>query len=142
MKAIAIINLKGGVGKTVTAINVAAILAQDYGKRVLLVDSDLRGPSIKGLLQITKPSIGLDEYLEDPTTPVKFLRYGKDHLYVLAGDNAIHSPTPLLQRDVLHSFLHPDLVLRLERGECRAGGGGGRSYALVPADELSRALAR
>ncbi|KAK3124480.1 hypothetical protein QOZ80_7BG0587090 [Eleusine coracana subsp. coracana] len=43
---------------------------------------------------------------------------------------------------LLHSFLHPDLVLRLERGECRAGGGGGRSYALVPADELSRALAR
>ncbi|ONM51410.1 ubiquitin-specific protease 8 [Zea mays] len=45
---------------------------------------------------------------------------------------------------LLHSLLHPDLVLRLERGECRAGGGngGGRSYALVPADELSRALAR
>ncbi|XP_062188295.1 ubiquitin carboxyl-terminal hydrolase 8-like [Phragmites australis] len=42
---------------------------------------------------------------------------------------------------LLHSLLHPDLVLRLERGECRAGGGG-RSYALVPADELSRALAR
>ncbi|PVH63452.1 hypothetical protein PAHAL_2G031500 [Panicum hallii] len=48
---------------------------------------------------------------------------------------------------LLHSFLHPDLVLRLERGDGRAGGGaggaaGGRSYALVPADELSRALAR
>lgn len=40
MKAIAIINLKGGVGKTVTAINVAAILAQDYNKRVLVVDAD------------------------------------------------------------------------------------------------------
>uniref|UniRef100_A0A0D9WVP5 Ubiquitin carboxyl-terminal hydrolase n=1 Tax=Leersia perrieri TaxID=77586 RepID=A0A0D9WVP5_9ORYZ len=46
---------------------------------------------------------------------------------------------------LLHSFLHPDLVLRLERGGCRGGGGGGaggRSYALVPADELSRVLAR
>jgi ubiquitin carboxyl-terminal hydrolase 4/11/15 len=47
---------------------------------------------------------------------------------------------------LLHSFLHPDLVLRLERGDGRGGGsgggGGGRSYALVPADELSRALAR
>ncbi|KAL5197971.1 hypothetical protein ABZP36_001483 [Zizania latifolia] len=45
---------------------------------------------------------------------------------------------------LLHCFLHPDLVLRLERGECHGAGGGagGRSYALVPADELSRVLAR
>lgn len=40
MEAIAIQNLKGGVGKTVTAVNMAAILAMDYGFRVLLVDCD------------------------------------------------------------------------------------------------------
>lgn len=33
-------NLKGGTGKTVTAINTAAILASDYSLRVLLVDAD------------------------------------------------------------------------------------------------------
>ena len=38
MKTISIVNLKGGVGKTVTAVNLAGILAADYGKRVLLVD--------------------------------------------------------------------------------------------------------
>lgn len=40
MRTIAILNLKGGVGKTVTAINFAAILALDYAQRVLLVDAD------------------------------------------------------------------------------------------------------
>lgn len=40
MKTIAIMNNKGGVGKTVTAINLADILVRDYSKRVVLVDCD------------------------------------------------------------------------------------------------------
>ena len=40
MRASVILNLKGGVAKTATAVNVAAILASDYKQRVLLVDAD------------------------------------------------------------------------------------------------------
>lgn len=43
MRTSAIINLKGGVAKTVTVVNMAAILARIHRKRVLVVDADAQG---------------------------------------------------------------------------------------------------
>ena len=43
MKTISVINLKGGVAKTISAANIAHIMATMHGKRVLLVDNDKQG---------------------------------------------------------------------------------------------------
>ena len=49
MKIISIINLKGGVAKTLTADNMAHVLAVFHNKRVLLVDNDKQGNTSKAL---------------------------------------------------------------------------------------------
>lgn len=47
MKTISIINLKGGVAKTISAVNIAYVLAAVHGMRVLLVDNDKQGNASK-----------------------------------------------------------------------------------------------
>lgn len=47
MTTISIINLKGGVGKTVSAINIAFVLSSLHGQRVLLIDNDKQANTSK-----------------------------------------------------------------------------------------------
>ncbi|BFH12742.1 ParA family protein [Paenibacillus melissococcoides] len=59
MQTISVINLKGGVAKTISSVNIAHILAAVHGKRVLLVDNDKQGNASKmfGLHSYDNPSI-------------------------------------------------------------------------------------
>lgn len=68
MKIIAIMNQKGGIGKTMTAASIAYILGEEHGKKVLLVDADQQG-NVSMLYDSFEPGgTGMSELLEQHRT--------------------------------------------------------------------------
>lgn len=96
IRTTAILNLKGGVAKTTTAINMAAILAKDHRARVLLIDADSQcntteffgGSSLRGNLAVILRSAqyveDIGSYAADCIQPTEF-----GNVDLLAGDESL-----------------------------------------------------
>ena len=69
MKTLCVMNLKGGTGKTVTADNLADLLAADHGRRVLLIDADHQGNTSRFFLRETEIASTVGDILTGESEP-------------------------------------------------------------------------
>ena len=109
-KRILVTSAAAGEGKTTVAANLALSMAKK-GKNVVLVDLDLRNPSVAASLKMSTPQVGTTEVLKDLASPEEVIRtYGDTSLSVIAGAKPIQNPTRLLGSTRLKTLL--DLLSR------------------------------
>jgi receptor protein-tyrosine kinase len=93
-----------GEGKTATSTNLAVALAQ-AGRRVLLVDGDLRRPRVAGLLDLDG-AVGLTTVLVGSATLEDAIQvHQASGLHFLASGAKPPNPTEILQSRVTHDLL-------------------------------------
>lgn len=62
-KTIGIISLKGGVGKTSSVVNLGAVLATEFKKKVLVVDANFSAPNLALHLGLVNPEVTIHDVL-------------------------------------------------------------------------------
>lgn len=94
----------GGEGKSITSINLALSLAQEFDHTVLLVDADIRKPTIHSYLGIEK-SVGLTDCLLDGVDIRDALvRTGLGKLSFLSAGRDVSNPTEVFTSRRLKDF--------------------------------------
>ncbi len=104
--SVAVTGPASGCGKTLTAINLAISLAMEVTHTVLLVDLDLRNPTIHEYFGY-QPELGLSDYL---TTDIPLYQLlfnpGIERLVVLPGRNVLPNSAEMLRSPRMISLVN------------------------------------
>lgn len=93
-------------GKSFTSANLAQVLARQHGRRVLLIDGDLRNPQLHMLLG-TEPGPGLFEYLRAQADEFSIIQRGPmENLFFIPAGHYSANPAELLANGRLRALLH------------------------------------
>src|SRR5947199_4644999 len=110
MRTIAVVNQKGGCGKTITSINLSAFLAREQ-RRVLLVDMDPQGHTTLGLVtDAVHPSrtmyeVFVEEPAEPPTVRCDVLLTVGEKLVLAPAHNMLNDVTVVLRAHLIRAAL-------------------------------------
>jgi len=92
-------------GKSFTAANLAQVLVRQHGRRVLLMDADLRGPRLHLMLGTTS-SPGLADYLQGGCDEFSIMQRGPmENLFFVPSGREISDPAELVANGRLKVLL-------------------------------------
>jgi exopolysaccharide/PEP-CTERM locus tyrosine autokinase len=96
----------GNEGKSVTALNLAISMAQEFDHTVLLVDADIRKPSIQNYLGLVKGK-GLSDYLSgDAPLADLLVKTGIGRLSLLPAGTPLKNPVELCSSQRMQEFIN------------------------------------
>jgi len=98
IKVVMITSAAPGEGKTLTSTNLALTLSQSYRRRVLLIDADLRRPSVHAVFDVPNV-LGLSDGLKSETDQKLSLIQISEHLTVLPAGRPDSDPMSGLTSD-------------------------------------------
>jgi len=105
LRTVLITSPQKGEGKSVTSANLALTMAQELQRRVILVEADLRKPSLQELFGLP-PGPGLSEYLAGAAELKDVMRFLPDHnLTVIHAGSAPTNPAELLGSTAMRRLL-------------------------------------
>jgi protein-tyrosine kinase len=92
-------------GKSFTSSNLAQVLVRQHGRRVLLIDADLRGPRLHLMLGTTAGP-GLSDYLQGKSDEFAIMQRGAmENLFFIPSGNGIEDPAELVGNGKLKVLL-------------------------------------
>jgi capsular exopolysaccharide synthesis family protein len=92
-------------GKSFTASNLAQVIVRQHGRRVLLLDADLRNPQLHNLLG-AEPGPGLSEYLRSESDEFSIIQRGPmENLFLIPAGRNTGNPAELLANGRLKFLL-------------------------------------
>ena len=103
LKSIIVTSAVPTEGKTLTAANLALTLSESYKRRVLLIDADLRRPSVHTLFRIAN-NRGLSEVLRGDRIDSAEVRL-TPHLSILPSGHTDQNPTAALSSDRMRQLV-------------------------------------
>jgi len=92
-------------GKSFASANLAQVLVRQHGRRVLLIDADLRGPRLHLMLG-TAASPGLSDYLQGKSDEFSIMQRGPmENLFLIPSGDQIPNPAELVANGRLKFLL-------------------------------------